>query len=706
MAAAKVHENYAEIYLLNDEVTAEQWQKFYLAVLQYCGSFHKFEVVFACQGNVVRFFIGSDKDLSVLSNNIEGFVLRPIQHSEIPQPAATKKEHFVTLVTNGNFLDLKEKYLVKRGLDLEVVRTSVRTINIEKAYIKASLFFKNSAGQYVKASKMMTFFPKKLLDIDFAGNSRYLKKTAPKYLDIEKSLHMLQPAGNDALFEVDTFPYFSQPFYLNAFSYEFDKHSFIIGATGSGKSKFISLYVDRLYRTAMRQNLRIVIIDPHASLQADLAHLEDTKIVNFTSESAELFSDAATDLTAATELTATLFSSLLGDQFNPRLDRTLRFSLFVLFTAQNMSLDSLKRFLTDIDYRNQLLQHVTGYVPQNILSFFGGDFNDMRTKYYNEAIAPVVTLVEEMQLQPALVKGGDVSLAATIQNHFLTVFSLNKVSMGERTVKTVAGLLIQQIFLLAQARAFGQKLILIVDEVSVVQNPTLASILAEARKFNLTVILTQQYFGQIEKPLQDAIFANVYNYYVFRVSEEDARALEGNLNIELPKPVIEDAHAKGLKEADIRVKMMTELNPRECLLRLSAKGQINPAIKARTVDAPVPAERNHEEMVLEKVEKVDLPAKFVEQAGAPAPLQAASQPTMSEAPVAAQIPPAQNSQPVVQAPAGEGSGSVGHAVLDAYSPTVPQPTGQPDPNTGRLSLSDLLAKHSSSRINLRERKGK
>ena len=94
--------------------------------------------------------------------------------------------------------------------------------------------------------------------------------------------------------------------------------------------------------------------------------------------------------------------------------------------------------------------------------------------------------------------------------------------MGEKVVKTIAGLLIQQIFLLAQARAFSQKIILIIDEVSVVQNPALASILSESRKFGLSVILTQQYFGQIEKNIQDSIFTNIYNYYVFKVSEEDA----------------------------------------------------------------------------------------------------------------------------------------------------------------------------------------
>lgn len=159
--------------------------------------------------------------------------------------------------------------------------------------------------------------------------------------------------------------------------------------------------------------------------------------------------------------------------------------------------------------------------------------------------------------------------------------------MGEKVVKTVAGLLIQQIFLLAQSRVMEQKILLFIDEVSVIQNPALANILAEARKFNLFVILTQQYFGQIDKDLRDAILSNVINYYVFRVSEEDARDLEGNLTIELPPEVIETGKTKGLKETDLRVKLMTELSPRECLVRIAADGSVLPSFKARTLDAPV-----------------------------------------------------------------------------------------------------------------------
>jgi hypothetical protein len=659
-----------ELYLLSDELTFESWNKLYKALLSYMGPFSKFELIFKCSDNVIRYFISSNKDLSSLSNNIEGMILRPLSDKELKLPHATKKERFLQFVAGGNLLDLKEKIAIKKTKDLQYAVFNVRAVNIEKAIVRSSFYFKDAGGEWSRATRTLTVLPVKLLSVNFINNTRYLKKATPKYLNIEKSLHMLSSENLDALFEIDAFPYFSENRYLNLTSYEFDKHSFIIGASGSGKSKFISLFVDRLSRTSMRMNYRVVVIDPHDSISEDLSYIPETKVVTFgKQDSTDLFPGAGTDLTSATELTATLFKSVLADQFNPRLDRLLRFSLFTLMTAQTMSLENLKRFLTDVEYRTQIVDHVSGYIPDNVVKFFGADYNELRTQYYNETILPLVSMVDEMQLQPSLVGESEISLARTIQENFLTVFSLNKVSMGDKVVKTVAGLLIQQIFLLAQARAFGQKIILIIDEVSVVQNPALAQILAEARKFNLTVILTQQYFGQVEKDLRDAIFSNVFNYYTFKVSEEDARALEGNLNIELPKEHIEAEHAKGTKESDIKIKMMTDLHPRECLIRLMSNGQVTPAIKARTVDAPVI--KAHEIKDLKPAEQV-LPEKFVEGIEKPKKKIEFSKDLMDK-------------------------------ILQEEAGSPPQDAYQPSP-TIFGNVRDLLAMHSSSRDKVNKKK--
>lgn len=575
-----------ELYLKSNNADQEKWQQFYTTLTAHIGYLNECQVVVTFKENVVRYFALADRDLGVLSNNIEIGVLRPVKEEECEVPKTKGRERLVRYVSGGNFLDLREKLTLKRGKSLDFIVIKARRVNVEKSLVKIELFFKNPDGSYVVNKKIATVFPSRLLQVNFDDNARYLKKEFPKYINIEKALPILSPTDNNALLAVNTFPYFANDYYLNLMDFEFDKHSFIIGASGSGKSKFIELFIDRISKSPRKDSYKILVIDPHAALGEDMKDIPSSEVIDFNGDSApELFGDSVkTDVSAATELTTTLMKSLMADQFNPKVERVLRFSLFVLFTAQTMSLGYLKRFLDEIELRNQVMQHVSGHVPPNIEQFFATDYTELRTTHYTEAILPIISLVDEMQLQPSLVGEGETSLAKTIQNNFLTVFSLNKVSMGAKVVKTVAGILIQQIFLLAQARSFNEKVILIVDEVSVVQSPALASILAEARKYNLFVILTQQYFGQVEKTLKDAIYSNVYNYYVFRVSEEDAEGLVGNLNIEIPEEIIGEEHSKGIKELTLKKRFMVELHPRECLVRVSANGQIVPVFKARTLD--------------------------------------------------------------------------------------------------------------------------
>lgn len=623
-------QHWFELYLLRDQYDREAWQKTLMGISQYIGFFKQWKLIVIIENSTVRYFIGTNKDVGLLSNNLDAVVLRPISPDEMTLPHAEGKQRFVSFVSGGNILDLREKHQVKGTLELSHIIFSIRAFSAEKSKVNIKMLFKNAAGQYKEGKKTLLFLPSHLLAVDFIANTKYLRKKQPTYLDIQKGLHILQSENVNAVFEVDTFPYLPKNHYLPLTTYDFDKHSFIIGASGSGKSKLIGLFIDRLNRmSALKQNYRVVVIDPHAALESDLGSLDSTSVIDFKNDeqATELFGGAGTDVSAATELTGTLFKSLLSEQFNPKLERVMRFSIYVLMTAQTMSLDMLKRFVSDVELRNQVLDHVKGHVPANIVQFFNTDFNEMRTKYYNESIMPIISLVDEMQLQPALAGGQEntASLNRIIGSNFLTVFSLNKVSMGEKVVKTIAGLLIQQIFLLAQARAFNEKVILIIDEVSVVQNPALSQILAEARKYNLFVFLTQQYFGQIEKPLQEAIFTNVYNYYVFRVSEEDARALEGNLTIEVPKEILMAEKEKGLKESDVRVRMLTSLNSRECFLRLSVAGQVLPCVKARTLDAPaVDTHLAPREQLRTYTLPQELPSKFIEKHITPDTVQTAA----------------------------------------------------------------------------------
>ncbi len=373
-----------EVYLLRDDYNQEAWQATLLGVSQHLGALTRWRLIITIRDSTVRYFIGVNKDVGLLSSNLEGIVLRPVNAESIELPRPLGRQRFVQFVGGGSILDLREKYLVKKSSDLTHIMFTIRCLNPTKARVKIKLYFKNAAGFYKLGKKSLFFLPSHLLAIDFVKNSKYLRRKQPIYLDIQKAMHVLQSENMNAVFEIDTFPYLPKNSFLPLTAYDFEKHSFIIGASGSGKSKLISLIIDRINRTStLKQNIKVIVIDPHAALEADLKDIPESTVIRFKDgeESTELFAGAGTDVSAATELTGTLFKSLLADQHNPKVERMLRFTLYVLMTAQAMNLDNLKRFVTDVEFRNQVLDHVKGHVPANITQFFGGDFNEIRTKY-------------------------------------------------------------------------------------------------------------------------------------------------------------------------------------------------------------------------------------------------------------------------------------------------------------------------------------
>ena len=71
-----------------------------------------------------------------------------------------------------------------------------------------------------------------------------------------------------------------------------------------------------------------------------------------------------------------------------------------------------------------------------------------------------------------------------------------------------------------------------------------------------------------------AIFANIINYFIFRVSKLDANVLVDNFDMKIP---LDDSR-------DRKIKLLTELNNRECIVRLDSNGVLLPAFKGITLD--------------------------------------------------------------------------------------------------------------------------
>ena len=64
------------------------------------------------------------------------------------------------------------------------------------------------------------------------------------------------------------------------------------------------------------------------------------------------------------------------------------------------------------------------------------------------------------------------------------------------------------------------------------------------------------------------------NYYIFRVSKLDANILVDNFNMKIP---LDDTRER-------KIKLLTELNNRECIVRVDSNGVLLPAFKGKTID--------------------------------------------------------------------------------------------------------------------------
>ena len=560
-----------ELYLNKKHIEKEEWQNLIKVISDYNGIFRRWKIIVTNDKNQLRYFIKTRCSLPATINGLDAFLLKPVNEIEIsyynfifPRPSFIKN----SIIDLINYSEIRNKGELKY-LEITFIRLYQEKI---RSKIKYYLEKNNSIRKY----KVLGSLAENILSVDFESNKRFFYKSSPKYLDIYKILHLLNTDYSNALLSIDTFPYLQGDFYLSQSKFSFNKHSVIMGSSGCGKSKFISMLINNINKNnEFKQQYKVVVIDPHASLEDDVGGIG--KVIDFKRDidSVDLFINSNDDIVSSTELLLDLFKSLIADQFNSKLERVLRHSIHILLTDETFNFRNLRKIILDLEYRNELIKKLKYNLPISVIDFFLSDFNDLKTKSYGEAISPIIGFIDEMEMIPVFNEDkNNENLLNTVRDNFLTIFSLDRTKLGDKVTKTISGLIMQQLLTIIQRREINEHIIFIIDEVAVVENPILCRYLSEARKYNLSLILAGQYFNQISEELKSSIFANVVNYFIFRVSKLDAITLVDNFDMKVP---LDDTKER-------KVKILTELNNRECIVRVDSNGILLPAFKSRTLD--------------------------------------------------------------------------------------------------------------------------
>ena len=231
----------SEIYLTSKSVSKESWHALFLQLTDYLGSFSTFQIFVVCELNKIHYYIRTGEVIPTILGEMSDFMFREV---DVNWSFVYEKGFVYMNHLSDTVVDIFDRESLKKNREVSILELDFRSISGQRLLSKGYLYIKEAG--IVICRKLFKTIPEILLSIDFSKNKKYVCQSQPKYLDFQKSLSLFHSDSLQALLSVSMFPYFSKDYYLNLSSYSFDKHSFIVGASGSGKSKFISLFISRL----------------------------------------------------------------------------------------------------------------------------------------------------------------------------------------------------------------------------------------------------------------------------------------------------------------------------------------------------------------------------------------------------------------------------------------------------------------------------
>src|SRR5258706_5579198 len=301
------------------------------------------------------------------------------------------------------------------------------------------------------------------------------------------------------------------------------QHIYIIGKTGSGKTT--------LLRNLIIQHINlghgVGLIDPHGDLAEELLHhippVRADHLVYFHPGDLEfpiglnVLANVAPDnrhLVASGIVGA--FKGIWRDSWGPRLEYILYNAVSALLDCRNATLLGVNRLLTDDNYRARVIRQIK---DPFIRSFWTDEYASYDPRFQREAIAPIQNKVGQFLLNPVVrnILGqvrSKVKIPFIMDNERLFIGNLSKGHLGHDKANLLGSLITTQFQLGAMARSDRpeterQDFYLFIDEFQNFSTDAFASILAEARKYHLCLILSHQYIDQLSLSVRHAVFGNV-----------------------------------------------------------------------------------------------------------------------------------------------------------------------------------------------------
>ncbi|MBU0732441.1 type IV secretory system conjugative DNA transfer family protein [Patescibacteria group bacterium] len=392
-------------------------------------------------------------------------------------------------------------------------------------------------GDYILNAKELTSLYHMPLPTTETPNIRWLmaKKAAPPFN---------MPKEGVILGEVD---YRGKTTQVRILRPDRQRHVYVIGRSGSGKSVLLS----NMAIQDIQNGEGVGIIDPHGDLIEDvLPHIPKERaddVVIFNPSDIErpvglnmMEYDSNEQKDFAVQEMIAIFYKLFGEEMiGPMFEHYMRNAMLALMEDKDTgaTIIEVPRMFTDEKFRADKVKNVTNPIVKN---FWQQEYEQSQSgQQAADMLSYVISKIGRFLTNDMMrnIVGQDKSgfnFKDIMDNQKICLVNLCKGTVGEVNSSLLGLIMVSKLQMAAMSRATMAKekrkdFYLYIDEFQNYTTDSIATILSEARKYKLDLILAHQYVSQLvnkdDTKIRDAVFGNAGTIISFRIGVEDAETL-------------------------------------------------------------------------------------------------------------------------------------------------------------------------------------
>jgi len=325
------------------------------------------------------------------------------------------------------------------------------------------------------------------------------------------------------------------------------RHQYIIGKSGAGKSKYIA----NMAAQDVRNGEGLCIIDPHGDLVEEVLatvpkHRADDVIIFDPSDlerpiamnMLEAPNEEMKDFVVG-EMIAIFYKLFGAEMIGPMFEHQMRNFMLTLMSDPNEkgTIAEIPRLIADAEFQKAWVAKVKDPVVRSFWENEIAKTSDFhKSEMLGYLISKVGRFVENTMMRNIIGQQESAfDFADIMNNKKIFLVNLSKGKIGDINANLLGLIIVTKLQMAAMSRAdMAEKdrkdFFLYIDEFQNFITPSIATILSEARKYRLSLIVAHQYMAQLapkgDSEIRDAVLGNVGSMFIGRIGIEDAQILE------------------------------------------------------------------------------------------------------------------------------------------------------------------------------------